>query len=439
VTRPLLPSLFLTPLCLLACLTSARAGESYQLRPAEECRERDGLPNVVAKLEAGETVRVAYLGGSITAAAGWRVKTLAWLQAKYPQASISEINAAIGGTGSDLGVYRLRHDVLRFKPDLLFVEFAVNDGGTDPAEIERCMEGIVRQTWTMEPTIDICYVYTLTAVMLQDLQAGHFPRAASAMENIADTYGIPSIHFGVEVGKQVNANRLIFQAAATPSETEQQVIGDRIVFSHDGVHPLDAGHEIYARIVAKHFASLGAVGRPAPHLLPPPLRADNYEQAKLLRLDCFHLGDGWTRLDPATNPLAKRFGERVPGLYRATTPGTGLSFRFRGTAVGIYDLLGPDCGQLVVCLDGGAPRTIPRVDGYCTYHRLAFLRLATGLPDGLHTVDIRIDDAVPDKSSILFPQNRKDLEANAAKYQGTAWYAGGILLIGKAEVMKKTE
>ena len=433
MTRSCFSSFLLSLSSLLICLPVARSAESYPLRPAKECRERDGLPNVSAKLEAGQTVRVAYLGGSITAAAGWRVKTLAWLQAKYPQAKVSEINAAIGGTGSDLGVYRLRHDVLRFKPDLLFVEFAVNDGGTEPAEIERCMEGIVRQTWKMEPTIDICFVYTLTAGMLQDLQAGHFPRAASAMENIADTYGIPSIHFGVEIAKQVNANKLVFQASATPSEKEQQTIGDRIVFSHDGVHPLDAGHEIYAGIVTKHFDSLSAVARIDPHRLPLPRRADNYEQAKLLRLDSANLGDGWTRLDPTTDPLAKRFGHRVPGLYRATAPGTGLSFRFRGTAVGIYDLLGPDCGQLVVRLDGGAPRTVPRIDGYCTYHRLAFLRIATGLPDGLHTVHIRIDEAVPDKSAILFQRNRKDLEANPDKYEGTAWYAGGIMLIGEPE------
>jgi len=439
MTRSRLPSLLLTAWCLLTLLPATRAGESYPLRPAKECSERHGLPNIASKLEAGQPVRVAYLGGSITAAAGWRVKTLAWLQREYPQADISEINAAIGGTGSDLGVYRLRHDVLRFKPDLLFVEFAVNDGGTDPAEIERCMEGIVRQTWAKDPTIDICYVYTLTSGMLPDLKAGRFPRAASAMENVADVYGIPSIHFGVEVAKQVNTDKLIFQAPANSSETGQQGIGDRMVFSRDGVHPLDAGHGIYAGVVAKHFDSLSAAGPADPHHLPAPLRPDNYEQAKLLRLDCFQLGDDWSRLDSTTNTLARRFGERVPGLYRATRPGTGLSFRFRGTAVGIYDLLGPDCGQLVVRLDGGPPRTVPRIDGYCTYHRLAFLQIANDLPDGLHTVDVRIDHTVPDKASILFPKNRKDLEANPTKYQGTAWYAGGILLIGKAESMETRE
>ena len=47
-------------------------------------------------------------------------------------------------------------------------------------------------------------------------------------------------------------------------------------------------------------------------------------------------------------------------------------------------------------------------------------------------VDIAaIDAAKPDKAKILFPQNRADLEKNPAKYEGTAWYAGGIMLIGE--------
>jgi len=147
---------------------------------------RGGLPNVLAKLKAGKEVRVGYLGGSITAAPGWRVKSLKWLQEQYPAAKLSEINAAIGGTGSDLGVFRAQHDVLQFKPDLLFVEFAVNDGGTGPEQIQRCMEGIVRQTWRVDSTTDICFVYTLSLPYLADLKAGNDSRSATAMEAVAD-------------------------------------------------------------------------------------------------------------------------------------------------------------------------------------------------------------------------------------------------------------
>lgn len=152
-------------------LATASAQET-PLKEAVECRPRSGLLNALARMKAGKEVRIAYLGGSITEQAGWRVKSLEWFRKQYPSARISEINAAIGGTGSDLGVFRLRHDVLQFKPDLLFVEFAVNDGGAPPDRIHKSMEGIVRQAWRDNLATDICFVYTLTEGMLGDLQSG---------------------------------------------------------------------------------------------------------------------------------------------------------------------------------------------------------------------------------------------------------------------------
>jgi hypothetical protein len=118
---------------------------AHPSRSAVELRARDGLPNFFAKMRAGGKLTVAYFGGSITAANGWRPQTTAWLQQHYPKAKVTEVNAAIGGTGSDLGVFRLGHDVLEHRPDLVFVEFAVNDGGASPEQIYCCMEGIVRQ------------------------------------------------------------------------------------------------------------------------------------------------------------------------------------------------------------------------------------------------------------------------------------------------------
>lgn len=129
-------------------------------RSAVELRARDGLPNFFAKVQAGGRVTVAYFGGSITAANGWRPQTTAWLRQHYPKADFTEVNAAIGGTGSDLGVFRLEHDVLAHRPDLVFIEFAVNDGGAPPEQIYRCMEGIVRQVRCADPATDICFVYT---------------------------------------------------------------------------------------------------------------------------------------------------------------------------------------------------------------------------------------------------------------------------------------
>jgi lysophospholipase L1-like esterase len=407
------------------------AADPFQLREAVECHPRAGLPNVAAKLAAGQPVRIAYFGGSITAANGWRVKTLAWFQGRFPKAAISEINAAIGGTGSDLGVYRVGFDVLRAKPDLVFVEFAVNDGGAEPLEIRRCMEGIVRQIWSADPATDICYVYTLAGGMVKDLQEKHFPRAASAMEAVADHYAIPSIHLGLEVVARLAADTLVFKAAKPATDAERTAIGNRLVFTADDVHPTDAGHQLYTEVIARHLPDLFAAGAPGAHALGTALEAGNYQRATLLPLERAKPGDGWAKLDPATDAVARNFANRMPGLYRAETAGTRLSFRFKGTAVGIYDLLGPDCGEVMVAVDGGAPKAVARFDGYCTYHRLASLRIASDLPEAVHSVDIRLDATKLDKAAILFPDNRADLVKNPAKYQGSSWYAGGVMLIGE--------
>src|SRR5689334_12966880 len=107
----------------LTCGDTIAAAPKFSSVEAKLSRSRNGLGNVIAKLRDGEPVKVAYLGGSITAAPGWRVQTLKWFQQEFPKAQVKEINAAIGGTGSDLGVFRVQHDALQHHPDLLFVEF----------------------------------------------------------------------------------------------------------------------------------------------------------------------------------------------------------------------------------------------------------------------------------------------------------------------------
>jgi lysophospholipase L1-like esterase len=422
---------FRSLLMMVAGVLALGAADAYPLRDAVECHPRGGLPNVAAKLAAGQQVRIAYFGGSITAANGWRVKTLAWFQSRFPMAKVSEINAAIGGTGSDLGVYRLGHDVLQAKPDLVFVEFAVNDGGADPLEIRRCMEGIVRQIWTADPATDICYVYTLTGGMVKDLQEKHFPRAASVMEAVADHYAIPSIHLGLEVVARLAADTLVFKAAKPTNDAERKAIGDRLVFTEDDTHPLDAGHQLYTEVISRHLPDLFATGKAGAHALGAALEASNYQRATMIPLERAKPGAGWVKLDLQTDAVAKNFASRLPSLYRADAAGTKISFRFKGTAVSIYDLLGPDCGEVMVAVDGGAAKPVARIDAYCTYHRLASLRVASNLPEAVHSVDIQLDATKLDKAAILFPKNRPDLEKNPANYQGLSWYAGGIMLIGE--------
>lgn len=419
--------------CLLALLPDgARAQTSeFPLAPAEEVHARAGLPNFFQKINTpGAEIKIAYFGGSITAQAGWRPKTLAYFQKAYPGVKFREINAAIGGTGSDLGVFRLQQDVLEQKPDLMFVEFATNDGGASPEQIFRCMEGIVRQTWRAAPECDICFVYTLTEAAVQPMLEGKYQRSASAMEKIAEHYHIPTIHMGMEVAKLAREGKLIWKAPLPKTEEEKAAMGDKFVFAPDSVHPHpETGHELYLQAVVRSLAPIHeASTKSGAHPLGAPFIADNYENARLVPIGEATLSSGFTKLDPAKDAMAKSF-PRLRDLHRASKPGETITFKFKGTRAALYDLVGPDCGQVIVTLDDQPPKTVARFDSYCTYPRLATLVIGSELPDAVHTVKIEIHPEQPDKAKILAQRNNKIDKPE--RYDGTAIYPGAILLLGE--------
>jgi hypothetical protein len=401
----------------------------------DDCIPRGGLPNTFAKIKDGAEVRVGYIGGSITAQPGWRVKSLEWFRAKYPKTTFTEINATIGGTGSTLGVYRIRRDMLEKKPDLLFVEFAVNDNHDNPEQIVRAMEGMVRQTWAVNPATDIVFVYTTCLEMLPLGKEGKLPRSAEMMEKVAEHYGIPSINFGAEVAKLETAGKLVYTAPKPKTDAEKQALGDKILFSPDGVHPYpDSGHGVYHEVFQRGMASIGDASavnpstplRAGPHALPAPLAADNWEKAAMLPLSKVTMTKGW---EPVPDKDKAWVLMRMPELWRASKPGEGISFKFKGTALSIYDLLGPDCGQILVSVDGKPAETVSKFDQYSSYHRLGTTSVAGKLPDGVHTVKIELSAERPDKEKILAKGGHKIDDPK--KYEGAVWYAGGILLVGE--------
>ncbi|MBI3854720.1 MAG: SGNH/GDSL hydrolase family protein [Planctomycetes bacterium] len=417
------------PVVLVALLTAPQDPAAVDV---QECRPRSGLPNFLAKaVTPGADLKVAYFGGSITAQNGWRPKTLAHFQKTWPAAKFSEINAAIGGTGSDLGVFRLAQDVLDKKPDLLFVEFAVNDGGAAPDQIRRCMEGIVRQTRKTLPDCDLCFVYTLTEALAKPMLEGKFPLAAATVEEVADRYGIPSIHMAVEVARLARENKLVWKGPLPKTDEEKKKAGDRVVFANDGVHPYpETGHELYLQAVVRSLVPIQEASKSkGSHALPEPLIASHYEHARLLPISDATLSKGFSLLDPQKDDFGKRWANRLSALHKAGSPGQFLSFKFKGTRCAIYDIIGPDCGQVIVTLDDQAPRTVPRFDSFCTYPRLATLLVGTELPDAVHTVKIEIHPDPPDKARILAQRNEK--MDKPERYQGTAFYPGAILLVGE--------
>lgn len=412
-----------------------------KLRDAVELSGRGGLPNTFEKLKAGQSLKIAYLGGSITEQKGWREQSREWLQKRYPEAKISEINAAIGGTGSDLGVFRVESDVLSKKPDLLFVEFAVNDTGAANERIAKAMEGIVRKTWRALPNTDICFVYTVTAKDTAGLAAGKMKQSDSIMEAVADHYAIPSIHFGLEIARLEKEGKLVMSSADSPmtrvSGEELDVPSPmptdskgRILFSKDGVHPLaETGQTLYTQALIRSFEKLDGVGTPGARTLVEPLTSDNWELARRIPLDqAGTLVGNVIKLDPAS-ALAKSFAHRLPSIWKLE-PGAALRFKFRGTKASVYELLGPDGAKLEIAVDGKS-REAMSFDAYCTYHRLGTLSIADKLEDTVHEVSITVLPDAPDKRSILFPNNRPDLDKDPAKYTPTNWYAGAIFIVGE--------
>ena len=408
--------------------------KDFPLAPAQECHPRAGLPNFLKKANTpGAEIKIGYFGGSITAQAGWRPKTLAYFQKTYPNAKFSEINAAIGGTGSDLGVFRLKQDVLDAKPDLMFVEFATNDGGTTPDQIFRCMEGIVRQTWKALPDCDICFVYTLTEAHSAAMIEGKFQRSASAMEKIADHYGIPTIHMGMEVAKLAKEGKLIWKGKLPKTDEEKKEVGDKFVFAPDSVHPhVETGHELYLQAIVRSLEPIKAASKATtPHSLSTAFIATNFENAKLVPItqDSVTVSPGFALLDPKTDDFGKRWANRMTTLHKASKPGDTMTFKFKGTRAAIYDLVGPDCGQVIVTLDNQPPKIVPRFDAYCTYHRLATLMIGSDLPDEVHTVKIEIHPDQPDKAAILAKNGNKIDKPE--RFNATALYPGAILLVGE--------
>ena len=394
---------------------------------------RGGLPNVSAKIARGEEVRVAFLGGSITAAAsGWRSLTLARLQREYPRAKFTEIFAAVSGTGSDYGAPRLQRDVLRHQPDLLFVEFAVNDGTGSP-RVEAQMEGIVRQTRAANPRTDICFVYTVNESSLNALMAGGYQSAAVSMEKVAAHYGIPSFNFGVEIAHRVAAGTLVISAPETvKADAEGNDASGRLIFTRDKTHPTAAGHRVYAARLALALPEFLRTGPAAPHPLVAPLSPSHWQRARLVSVAETDHDEQWQTVPRGDAHMTTQLGENlVPPTWVAFEPGAKIEFRFRGTALGLVGLKGPENGQFRVTIDDLPPETGTLFDSYSTPGRFVLARwfFSQPLADTEHRVRLELLTTKIDKAAIMAKAGKPI--ADPKPYAAHGLYLSGFLVVGE--------
>ncbi len=341
------------------------------------------LGNTACLLKDKQAVTVAYFGGSITEGAGasrdsccWRRQISCWLKLRYPQSKITEVDASIGGTGSDLGVFRTGQDVLSAEPDLVFIEFAVNDGGKSYEEERLYIESIIRLVYEKYPYADVVLVFTDTSGTTQAWRDGTLT-TVNAQLNLARHYGIPAIDIGGTLIKYMDGEGLTWDDV-----------------SGDGVHPNDFGYNIYTAKLREKLALYlvtPETGR-REKTLPEPTGAV-FANAEMLDARTVQLSEGWTEGD------ALPWGGYASSVV-TTTPGATLTAEFDGTAAGLIIAMTSDSGRFSWSVDGGEPQTVSTWDIFCLgVNRTNYKILTTELENGHHTLTITVLDTHDEQST----------------------------------------
>ena len=139
---------------------------------------------------------------------GYRVMVEEDLRRRFPETEFTFVNAGISSTCSTTGAHRLTRDVLSTRPDLLFVEFAVNDdqdASHPERECRRGMEGILRQARVANSALDIVVTHFVNPPMLELLKQKKIPVSSGAHEAVAAHYGVSTIDLAREVVNRLKA------------------------------------------------------------------------------------------------------------------------------------------------------------------------------------------------------------------------------------------
>jgi lysophospholipase L1-like esterase len=404
------------------------------------CYMRRGLPHFFSKInQQNPNITVGFIGGSITKAEDqYRNQTLAYIQSLNPDATIKGINAGVSGIGTELGACRVKEQILKYNPDLVFVEFAVN-GGSNQA-----LEGIVRQIIKHNPETDICFIYTIAGDQYLQYIKNEVPIKIQGFEKVAAYYHIPSIHLGLYPSMLAAQQKLVWKS------TNEE--GDKIVFSKDGTHPARAGGDLYTQAICRAFTVFKRDTTGLKFEMPTPMYSDNWEDGGMYNpAEIGIFSSGWESIDPLTYPNLKGFAPWFTSVLKTAVPNASFTFRFKGTAVGFFDIGGPEAGQLLIELDGNcteltrkagnATNKQPnetginclnnRFNAHCNNRYRGQFELFA-VPDGEHTVKIILSDIKADKMAILQGQDMSDMLSNPDKYDQQVFYLGKILIKGTA-------
>jgi len=197
----------------------------------------DRAEKTIAKLKAGEDVKIVAIGDSLSY--GWMVSKgyldflREMLRRRYPEASIQIINKGIPGDTASGGLDRVDTDVCFYDPDCVLIEFALNDafcGFTSELFGRNIQEMIARIRKNTKAEIVL-----VTAVWLDDPQSYDFVEKYfyGKLEEMARKFTLPVARVHEHWRRQVLSGAVDFQE----------------LVQFDGVHPTVEGYRLMAEAV----------------------------------------------------------------------------------------------------------------------------------------------------------------------------------------------
>lgn len=352
-------------------------------------RYRGSLENIYTKLQSGETVNVVYFGGSVTQGTGlasadqdtlsWRGQVNTWLTENFPKAKIHAVNCATGESGTLLGAYRVQRDVIAAKPDLLFLEYAVDDYYHDTSydETSRQYETIVRQIRAALPDCDIVTVLTTERTVAEKARQGTLYAQAQAHEDMAAVYAIPTVDVGSALANQV-------------------ADADWSNYMSDTVHPNETGYALYSKVIQEYLYNslvLPSFAEPTvkAHALPPlqsktlldgNVTAIQPTAALMQRSQA--LGGSEFRFNSGSTTMGTYVGDFRLDKKDSYSTEPMLAVEFTGTELALFAANAAAGNRMQVKIDGGDYQTVELNPHNPTV-------LATGLLSGTHTAYIKPD------------------------------------------------
>lgn len=264
------------------------------------------LNRVFDKAERGEDVTIAYIGGSITEgyAAGARSpQCYASLSATQFQedycagGAVTCQNNGLSGTPSVLGNLRVSEEVLPSSPDIVFIEFAVNDGMEMDYKV--CYESLVRTCLEAEnePAVILLFTYMETGHTCQEQQQ--------------------------EIGEHYDLGMISVRDAILPEMEAGRMAWDE--YGDDDVHPSVEGHALVSEFIREYFKEAKSAKKDKSYELPAETFYPNlYQNASLYDASNLKYRDGdWV---PGTSN--QRF--RAGFVYQPDGSNEPLSFTVTG-------------------------------------------------------------------------------------------------------------